>query len=112
MTTMMRVEPITNDALRRRHLPKPRAPFTEIVVFANSYDAFELHGRARSARLANAAVTTYAERGVLPDNLDTLRTCLFFEARRWILWRQEPNNDAHAYIWALIEAIGERIPAR
>lgn len=111
MVAMPKVEAIANDALRKRHLPKPRAPFTEIVAFAGTYDAYELHGRARSSRLANAAVSAYAAREALPDNLDDLRTCLYFEAQRWILWRQEPNNEAHAYIWALIDAIGERIPS-
>jgi hypothetical protein len=110
MTAMPKVVAIANDALRRHHLPKPRAPFTEIVAFAGTYDAYALVGRARSSRIANAAVGVYAERELLPDTLDDLRTCLYFEAQRWILWRQEPNNEAHAYIWALIDAIGERIP--
>lgn len=110
MDPMPEATAISNEDLRRRHLPKPRAPFTVIVAFANTYDAYEIHGRARSARVANAAVSTYAKRQVVPDSLDTLRTCLYFEAQRWILWRQEPNNEAHEYIWALIDAIGEHIP--
>lgn len=110
MTSMPKVAPIANDELRRRHLPKPRAPFTIIVAFAHTYDAYEIRGRARSSRIANAAVSAYAERQVLSDDLDTLRTCLFFEAQRWLLWRQEPNNEAHAYIWALIDGIGAKIP--
>jgi hypothetical protein len=107
---MPKVDAIANDALRKHHLPEPRAPFTQIVAFASTYPAYELIGRARSSRIANAAVSAYAEREALPDNLDDLRTCLYFEAQRWILWRQEPNNEAHAYIWALIDAIGQRIP--
>lgn len=110
MESMSRATSIANEDLRRRHLPKPRAPFSVVVEFARTYDAYELHGRARSAHIANAAVTAYAERQVLPDDLDSLRICLFFEAQRWILWRQEPNNDVHEYIWALIDAIGAKIP--
>lgn len=107
---MSKVEAIPNRALRRHHLPPPRAPFSEIVAFARSYDAYAIHGRDRCARIANAAVSDYTKTEAIPDDLDTLRTCLFFESRRWILWRQEPTNDAHAYIRALIEGIESKLP--
>ncbi len=110
MISMSKVAAIPNSALKRRHLPRPRAPFNEIVAFACSYDAYAIHGRDRSARLANVAVSDYAKTETIPEDLEAIRTCLFFEAQRWILWRQEPTNDAHAYIWALIEGIEDKLP--
>ena len=41
-----------------------------------------------------------------------LRTCLFFEARRWKHLEKSPNKAALVYVHALVEAIRVRVQKR
>jgi hypothetical protein len=42
----------------------------------------------------------------LPDTLDELRGCLFYEQRRWHHFGEEPTGRSAEYMWALVSAIG------
>jgi hypothetical protein len=93
--------------LRRGDLPASRAPFDEVVAFAYSYHGYEQLGLERCAGLANETLSCFLVDRSLPDDLDVLRACLFFEARRWIVLEREPDLRARLYVDALLERIGD-----
>ena len=48
----------------------------------------------------------------LDQSLTDLRTCLFFEARRWKHLEKTPTKTGMLYIHALVEAIRVRVQAK
>jgi len=98
---------IPHRSLTSRDLPSSRAPFDEIVAFAYSYDAYAELGMERCGEVANEAMARFLRERVLPDDLPTLRACLYFEARRWIVLEREPDTRARLYVAELLERIGE-----
>jgi len=105
------VRPVAHDALTRDHLPHPRAPFEEVIAFAYTFDGYERFGMTMCGEMANRAASQWAATGELPAwltaDLDRLRGCLYFEARRWIRLEREPDTRALIYVHRLIDAIGE-----
>jgi hypothetical protein len=103
---------ITNDDLTASDVPAPDAGWQEIGRFALSFNGYEWWGSfQKCAEVANLAVKTYRESGVLPESLTDLRTCLFFEQRRWRHFGFDPDEEAMRYISALLEAIRESVLA-
>jgi hypothetical protein len=107
----MESPPITipHRLLRRGDLPSSRAPFEEIVTFAYTYDGYEQMGLERCGALANATLARFLEDRSLPADLDSLRACLFFEARRHIVLELEPDVRARLYVDALLERIADAL---
>lgn len=107
----MAVRPVAHDALTRDHLPHPRAPFEEVIAFAYTFDGYQRFGMTMCGEMANRAVSQWTAAGELPawltGDLDRLRGCLYFEARRWIRLECEPDTRALIYVHRLIDAIGE-----
>ncbi len=105
------VRPVAHDALTRDHLPHPRAPFEEVIAFAYTFDGYERFGMSMCGEMANRAASQWAATGELPawltGDLDRLRGCLYFEARRWIRLEREPDTRALIYVHRLIDAIGD-----
>ncbi len=105
------VRPVAHDALTRDHLPHPRAPFEEVIAFAYTFDGYERFGMEMCGEMANRAASQWSAGGELPGwltgDLDRLRGCLYFEARRWIRLEREPDTRALIYVHRLIDAIGE-----
>jgi hypothetical protein len=111
---MEAVQPITliaSDNLEPSTFPKRRDPFNKIVEFAHTFDGYTHFGMERCAEICNAALSTFYHSQVLPDDIDTLRTCLFFEARRWTLYQKEPDNKGLIYIHALIDRLEKKVLA-
>ncbi len=98
-----------NNKLDTTTFPKRRDPFNKIVEFAYSFDGYAHFGMEKCAEVANAALSTFYHSQVLPDDIDTLRACLFFEARRWSLYQKEPDNKGLIYIHALIDRLAKRL---
>jgi len=96
-------------ALTRDDLPDPRADFDDIVRFAYTYDGYAVHGMQACAELANATLDRFIATRELPTGVDTLRACLFFEARRWIVLEAEPDTRARLYVGALLTALAEAL---
>lgn len=109
------VSPIPHDALARAQLPHPRAPFEEVVAFAYTFDGYQCFGMRLCGEIANRAIGAFLERGELPSwltgDLDRLRGCLYFEARRWIVLEREPDTRSLIYVHRLIDAIGDAVDA-
>lgn len=108
---------VENRELRAAEVPDPSRFFSEVTRFARLYDGYgrfsqsdpgrELH---TCSRLAGLVYERYLASGELPDSLDDLRTCLFFEDSRR---RKEldPRQHRDAYINSLLVKIKRLIAA-
>ena len=77
------MEAIPNDVLRLDHLPPPDADGTEVWRLADTFNGFKHWGCSTVQEIANQK----------PDsNLTELRTCLFFECRRWHYYGELPDR--------------------
>ncbi len=100
---------IANDKLGLDTFPKRRDPFDAVVNFAYTFDGYAHFGMEKCAEIANVSLSTFYHSQELPDDIDMLRACLFFEARRWTLYQKEPDNKGLIYIHALIDRLGKRL---
>ena len=100
---------VPHRSLTREDLPDPRADFEDIVAFAYGFDGYARFGLEGCGELANLTLSAFLRDRRLPDDLDELRACLYFEARRWIVLQQEPDTRARLYLGALLEHLGDRL---
>jgi hypothetical protein len=93
--------------LTEKDLPPPNAENWGVIdQFALSFDGYNYWGSLKKcAEISNNSAQTYREKGILPSSLTDLRTCLFFEQRRWRHFGEHPDKDTMTYIHALVEAI-------
>lgn len=97
---------IPNQELTPEMLPKPEADWSAIGNFALTFNGYEYWGSFEACGdKANAAKEVYKQTGELPQSLTLLRTCLFFEQRRWRHYGYEPDEPAMAYIRSLVSEI-------
>jgi hypothetical protein len=78
------------------------------IRFALSYGGYALW--VDLADFANDAADRWRESGALPEGLDSMRACLFFEQRRYRHFDRAPQGQEADYVWALIDAIREACP--
>lgn len=103
-------EIIANSDLTEQNVPDLTATWDEICNVALTFDGYDHCGSFDAcADIGNHWVGVYAERQGLPDSLNDLRTCLFFEQRRWHHFGESPGEQAMEYIYALLEAIRHRV---
>jgi hypothetical protein len=101
---------IANADLKESDLPPPEAEWHEVGRFALSFNGYEWWGSfGQCAEVANRNLEGFRERGALPDSLTELRTCLFFEQRRWRHFGLDPDEEARRYIGALLDRIREKV---
>lgn len=94
---------ISNAALRVHDVPAAGAAWEHIEEFALSYDGYtECGSFERCAEIAN---------NQRHDSLSDLRTCLFFEQRRWRHDGDEPDQEAMNYLQNVVDKIREHILA-
>ena len=99
----------SKDKLTLKDIPKVDARWRRgIDLFAYSYDGYK---HKNCAQLANATRKAFDEKKQLRKSLtlNQLRTCLFFEQRRWRHFETDPDADNMVYIRNLVEAIRKRI---
>ena len=94
---------IPNESLHLADIPTPDADITEIEHFALTFNGYEHWGS-----LEQCAAVANSQRH---DNLTDLRTCLFFEQRRWRHFGASPRPEAKAYVRSLIAKIRARVEA-
>ncbi len=105
-------EHIANAALKEAEVPPADARWGEIGAFALTFNGYEHWGSfEKCAEVGNRWAKAYAQREALPKSLAELRTCLFFEQRRWRHFGRSPDTDAMMYIRALVEAIRRKVQA-
>jgi hypothetical protein len=104
---------IPNDQLTEEDIPPPEASWMAIVDFASTWDAYIYWGSPKKcAEIANTWAKRYYEEGKLPETLEELRTCLFFEWRQWRHLGDPPPKEAMRYVWDLVEAIRRKVRER
>ena len=103
------VSPVASEDLQTEDFPGRGATFDVVQKFGYSFDGYAALGMEDCAKIANAALSDYYHKDELPDDLDTLRACMFFEVRRWSLYEQMPDTKANIYMFALVDAIREKL---
>jgi hypothetical protein len=104
------MDTIPNSLLLSRDIPSRRASWKNIIPFAHSFNGYEHWGSIQKCReVARHGVALYKANQDLPESLTELRTCLFFEARRWKHLEKNPNKACLLYVHALVEAIRVRV---
>lgn len=94
---MSQLPEISNEDLSEADLPPPNADWGLICSFAHQYNGYEKCGSTEEcAEIANSQ---------LGGSLHNLRSCLFFEARRWRHFGEEPDAEAMTYIHRIIEDV-------
>jgi hypothetical protein len=95
---------ISDAELRVDSVPSDDAPLEELARFAHSFDGYaHWGGHAKCAEVANARDHS---------SLTHLRTCLFFEARRWRHFGEAPDAEAETYWRLLASKIRQVVGAR
>jgi len=104
---------IPNSQLIEKDVPSRRAGWGKIEDFALTYNGYTQWGSFKKCReVAKQGINLYKGKKELTQSLTDLRTCLFFEARRWKHFEKHPNKNGMGYIHALVEAIRLRIAAK
>jgi len=90
-----------NSGLTATNIPSPKAHWRTITKFALSFNGYEYWGSSeKCAKIANSR---------RDRTLAELRTCLFFEQRRWRHFGEKPDKEAMKYIRDLIEKICKKV---
>jgi hypothetical protein len=100
---------VPHRSLVRDDVPDPRDDFETIVAFAYTFDGYAHFGMEACGALANRTLTRFLADRTLPADLDELRACLYFEARRWIVLEAEPDTRARLYVGALLDRLAEKL---
>ena len=109
----MIMEKIANSELMNNIIPPRRAGWKKIQPFALTFNGYAHWGSFKRCReVAEHGVKLYRGQRPLDQTLTDLRTCLFFEARRWKHYEKDPSKKGMEYIRALVEAIRLRVVAR
>ena len=104
---------IPNSQLIEGDIPSRRAAWKNIIPFAQSFNGYEHWGSVQKCReVARRGVALHKANLDLTQSLTDLRTCLFFEARRWKQLEKAPSNAGLEYIRALLEAIRVRVQTK
>ena len=92
---------VGNSELTPADIPSFRETWPRIEPFALTFDGFKYWGSVEKC----AAVAQARRLGSLTD----LRTCLFYEARKWRLAGKAPDAASMKFIRALVYAIREKV---
>ena len=95
---------IPNAELDIAAVPRRGESWDAVSDFALSYDGYAYWDDLST--LAGRVLQRWTRRRSLPDTLDELRGCLFYEQRRWHHFGEEPTGRSAEYMWAMVDAIG------
>jgi hypothetical protein len=103
---------IPNSQLIANDIPSNSASWKKSFP-ALTFNGYEYWGTFKKCReVAKQGVALYKGKQELTQSLTDLRTCLFFEARRWHHFEKNPSKKGMEYIHALVEAIRIRVLAK
>ena len=91
---------IANKSLLVEKIPRASANWNAIQRFALTFDGYAAWPDGMCAEIANARRT---------GTLTELRTCLFYEQRRWRHFGEVPDDEAMHYIRGIMEKIHEHV---
>lgn len=87
-------------------VPGRDRPWAEVWSFALTFDGYGHLGNDHCGVVANAIRSGFFGKRRLPDDLATLRSCLFYEQRRCRFLGDPPDDDDdRLYVDALLDAI-------
>lgn len=98
------MDQIPNNELQLAQIPGDDASFAELCEFAHTFNGYQAFGSFE-------ACAEIANRGD-HSTLRHLRACLFFEARRWRHFGEDPDPETLAEWRQLISKIREKVGAR
>ncbi len=103
---------IPNSQLNVKDIPTGNAAWKRIIPFAMTFNGYAHWGSFKKCReVASVGVKLYRSKLELNQSLTDLRTCLFFEVRRWTHYKKDPTPKGMEYIHALLDAIRVRVDA-
>jgi hypothetical protein len=104
---------IPNSQLIESDIPARSAGWKKIQPFAFTFNGYDHWGSFEKCReVAQHGLQLYRNQQDLAQSLTDLRTCLFFEARRWKHFEKNPSKKGMDYIHALVDAIRMRVKAK
>jgi hypothetical protein len=88
-------------------VPADDAPWPEILEFCHQFNAYEHWGSSeRCGEIGNESLETFQRTGDVPSDSIIVRTCLFFESRRWSHTGYGPYDEEHRpYVAALLSQL-------
>ncbi|HVY04908.1 MAG TPA: hypothetical protein VHB46_02925 [Burkholderiales bacterium] len=92
---------LANSELTPADVPSFKESWGRIEPFALTFDGFRYWGSVE--KCAEVA------QDKSPGSLTELRTCLFYEARRWKLEGKSPDVKSMRFVRALVYAIREKV---
>src|SRR5258706_2650348 len=92
---------VANSELTPADIPSFKETWPSIEPFALTFDGFKYWGSVEKC-----AEVAQSKR---PGSLTELRTCLFYEARRWKQAGKAPDAASMKFIRALVYAIREKV---
>ncbi|HVC68864.1 MAG TPA: hypothetical protein VNC61_01235 [Acidimicrobiales bacterium] len=101
---------VPNGQLRVHAIPDRSDTWDAVSSFSLSYDGYAYWDDV--SELATRSIRGWTRAHTLPDSIDELRACLFYEQRRWHHFGEEPNGRGGQYIWALLCALRTLVAAR
>ena len=104
------MEFIPNNKLTIDMLPGPEAMEGDFVAFGHTFNGYE--ALTDCAEVANRASKAFEKDGTLPESLDALRGCLFYEQRRNRHCDSEASEEDLRYYRALVAAMREILEKR
>jgi hypothetical protein len=106
----MAEELINNENLSLEAIPGEDADFYVVSRFALTFDGYSHWGDFhRCGEIANNWRERYLTDRQLPDTLTLLRTCLFFEQRRFHHFGEGPDGEDWVYFQDIARAIRDRV---
>ena len=93
---------IHSGELRETDLPSGYGDWSAYAKFAVT---FAPRDRDTCTVAASDAFARWRRTGELPRTLEELRACLWYEQRRWLFLRTEPDTEGMRYAGALVRAM-------
>ena len=103
---------IPHYALTPELLPEPKAPWSELVFFAGTFDGYVVRASAPAlSAFVEDVRARFLASGELPEGLTLLRTALFAEQRRdrFTEWSLRDDPDTMRFIHGLVERMRELV---
>jgi hypothetical protein len=100
---------IPNAELASRDVPASARDLDGVTTFALSFDGYAHWGERCSDRSERASAA-FRDNGRLPEDLSSLRACLFYEQGRLRWTEGDPSTEWTAWVQALLDAIRAAAP--
>ncbi|ADQ14490.1 hypothetical protein [Halanaerobium hydrogeniformans] len=91
-------------------IPKEDANWMEIQEFSLSFNGYDYWGSfEKAADIANQHYNRYEKDNIISNNMEVLRTSLFFEQRRYRHFGSDPGPETMKYLRKIIKKIKELV---